>query len=98
MQLTLGDALEFKKLTTTEKRPEGLSILRGDLVREIMTEEEWIALFFVMLRADDPSLTIEAVGEMMDFERFQACTGTLEELYRRFVVKGSGEPSADPTE
>ena len=98
LRLTLGDALRFKRATTSEARPEGISLLRGDLQRYELGEEEWLELFAAMLRHDDPEITPEHVGDIMDVDGFVRAGEALGELLAAFQTREpEGPRPTDPT-
>lgn len=100
LRLTLADALAFKRATTTEDRPGGISLLRGDLAHVDLSEEEWLELFVACLRHEDPELTVEALAEVMDMGAYRRAMDGFDQLMRDFVPdvpEGAGEDGDPPT-
>ena len=97
MRLTMGDAREFRRLTVTPDRPEGISLIRGDISSVALAEDEWLTLFWIMLRHEDPELTVETVGEIMDMRAFMLAGEAFEKLLTDFTATGEEPAAVDPT-
>ena len=97
MQLTLGDCRAFRVATVTDARPEGISLLRGDLARYDLAEEEWLELLTIMLKHDDPELTVDTLADLLDMRGFERCGKAFEELLSDFAAKGEASADKDPT-
>lgn len=96
-RLTMADALAFKRATTTDERPQGISLVRGDLASVDLSEEEWLQLFVCCLRHEDPELTVEGLGAVMDMGGFRAAMVAFEKLMVDFLPEASeGASEAGP--
>lgn len=97
LRLDLRAARLFKELTKTETRPEGISILRGE-VGDALDEESLPALIYACLKHEDPDLTPEFVAEQLDFPTlFQALEAISAQVEDFFPPVKEGEAPGDPT-
>ncbi|MCH7910841.1 MAG: hypothetical protein IIB38_14655, partial [Candidatus Hydrogenedentes bacterium] len=94
--LTLGDCRAFRIATVTDDRPGGISLLRGDLARYDLAEEEWLELLTIMLKKDDPELTVDSLAELLDMSGFKRCGEAFEELLEDFAATGEAGTDKDP--
>jgi hypothetical protein len=70
IKITLGGkerelCLDFNAMIAF-KRATGKSFLKGDVNLEALDEEGLLALLWAMLLYDDPALTLQQLGHMMD--------------------------------
>lgn len=91
LRLTLADALAFKRATVSEECPDGISLLRGDLAKVSLAEEQWLELFVCCFRHEDPDLTIEALAEVMDFGAYRRTVDAFEQLLEDFLPEASDD-------
>ena len=84
-----ADALAFKRATVSEALPDGISLLRGDLARVSLDEEQWLKLFVCCLRHEDPELTVDALAEVMDLGGYKRAMDAFEALMEDFAPEAS---------
>lgn len=65
-------AIRFRKVT-------GKSLMKGEVQLDDMDEEGLLALLWSMLSEDDPDLTIEKLGTMLNPAKMESCISAIVE-------------------
>lgn len=82
-RLVLADVQAFRRATVSDHRPRGIDLMSGAGDLDWIVDE-WIALFWAILRHEDESLTVDAVAEMVGPKEWTALVEAWTELLADF--------------